>query len=201
MLLVSVFQNISQILKKVEPNLKNKKITYIPTASKVEKLGFFVKIGKWKLKRLGLLVDELDISTASYETIKKKLESHDYIYVSGGNTFFLLQELKRTGADELMIAEINKGKFYIGESAGAIVAAPTIEYSSEMDDKTKALSLTEYSGLNLIEFYIVPHAENWKFKKAVAKIVNNYSNKLKLKVINDKQAIFVEGKKVRILKK
>ena len=201
LLLVSMFQNVAQIVKKVEPDLKNKKITFIPTASKVEKLGFFVKISKWKLKRLGLIVDELEIANASYETIKEKLQNNDYIYVSGGNTFYLLQELKRTGADRLIIEEIYKGKLYIGESAGAIIVAPTIDYSTEMDDKSKAPSLTEYTGLNLVDFYVVPHAEHWEFKKAVAKIIASYSNKLKLKVINDNQAIFVEGEKVNILEK
>ncbi|MCC0646721.1 Type 1 glutamine amidotransferase-like domain-containing protein [Clostridioides sp. ZZV15-6598] len=201
MLLVSMFQNVSNILKTVEPNLKNKTVTYIPTASTVERLGFFVRIGKWRLKRLGLIVDELEISTSTYETIKDKLEKNDYIYVTGGNTFFLLQELKRTGADKLLIEEINKGKFYIGESAGAIVVAPNIEYSSEMDDIEKAPSLKDYSGLNLIDFYVVPHFQNWEFGKSVEKIVNAYSKTLELKNINDNQAILIENDSIRILDK
>ena len=128
MLLVSMFQNVGDILKTIEPNLKNKTVTFIPTASLAEKLGFFVKIGKWRLKRMGLKVEELEISSSSYETIKSKLEKNDIIYISGGNTFFLLQELKRTGADKLLIKEINNGKLYIGESAGAIAVAPDIRY-------------------------------------------------------------------------
>ena len=95
MLLVSMFQNVGDILKTIEPNLKNKTVTFIPTASLAEKLGFFVKIGKWRLKRMGLKVEELEISSSSYETIKSKLEKNDIIYISGGNTFFLLQELKK----------------------------------------------------------------------------------------------------------
>lgn len=138
MLLVSMFQNVTGILKKVEPELKNKTVTYIPTASKAEKLGFFVKIGKWTLRRLGLTVDELDIYSASYETAKSKLEKNDIIYVAGGNTFYLLQELKRTGTDKLLADEINKGKLYIGESAGAILTAPDIGYSAEMDNVGKS---------------------------------------------------------------
>lgn len=79
MLLVSMFQNVSKLLKIVEPDLKNKTVTYIPTASTVEKLGFFVNIGKWKLKKLGLIIDELEISTASYMDIVNKIEKNDYI--------------------------------------------------------------------------------------------------------------------------
>ena len=201
MLLVSMFQNVSSLLKTVEPDLKGKTVTYIPTASTVEKLGFFVKIGKWGLRRLGLTVDELEIATSDYETIKSKLQKNDYIYVTGGNTFFLLQELKRTGADKILAEEVEKGKLYIGESAGAIVVSPDIEYSSAMDHAEKAPGLKEYSGLNLIDFYVVPHAGNWEFGKAAEKIADEYSSKLELKVINDNQALWVEGSNVRILGK
>ncbi len=47
---------------------------------------------------MGLIVDELEISTAIYSDIVNKLERNDFIYVSGGNTFFLLQEMNRSGA-------------------------------------------------------------------------------------------------------
>lgn len=50
MLLVSMFQNVSKLLKIVEPDLKNKTVTYIPTASTVEKLGFFCKYRKMEIK-------------------------------------------------------------------------------------------------------------------------------------------------------
>lgn len=199
LLLVSIFQNITDILSSVEPNLKNKTVTYIPTASVVEKLGFFVKIGRWKLKRMGLIVDELEISTASFDTIKNKLEKNDFIYVTGGNTFFLLQELKRTGADQVLVQEINKGKLYIGESAGAIVVAPDIRYSAEMDHIEKAPELKDYSGLNVVDFYVVPHYKNWEMGKAAEQIINHYEKSLNLKVISDKQAVYVKGSEVEVL--
>lgn len=199
MLLVSMFQNVASLLKTVEPNLKGKTVTYIPTASMVEKLGFFVKISKWKLKRLGLTVDELEISASSYETIVRKLQHNDFIYVTGGNTFYLLQELRRTGADKVLIQEICKGKLYIGESAGAIVVSPDIWYSAEMDCAEKAPDLKNYAGLDIIDFYTVPHFKNWEMGKAALKIINAYSDSLDLKIISDNQAILVEDNEVRIL--
>lgn len=201
MLLVSMFQNVASLLRDIEPNLKNKTVTYIPTASMVEKLGFFVKIGKWKLKRLGLTVDELEISASSYETIVNKLTRNDVIYITGGNTFFLLQELKRTGADKVLVQEIRKGKLYIGESAGAIVVSPHIGYSAEMDCVEKAPELSDYSGLNVVDFYVVPHYENWEMGKAAQKILDTYSGRLDLKAIKDNQAILIEGNTVKILQK
>ncbi len=81
LLLVSMFQYISSALKSIEPDLKGKTVTFIPTASKTEKWGFFVNIGKWMLKGMGLTVDELNVSQCSYETIKAKLRKNDYIYI------------------------------------------------------------------------------------------------------------------------
>ena len=40
MLLVSMFQNVGDILKTIEPNLKNKTVTFIPTASLARKIRF-----------------------------------------------------------------------------------------------------------------------------------------------------------------
>lgn len=196
-----MFQNVAYLLKAVEPDLKHKTVTYIPTASLVEKFGFFVKIGKWKLKRLGLTVDELEISTSSYETIVDKLTKNNFIYVTGGNTFFLLQELRKSGADKVLIQEVNKGKLYIGESAGAIIAAPDIEYSSEMDCIEKAPDLKDYTGLGLVDFYVVPHDKNWEMGKAADKIREMYDGILDLKIICDNQAVSIRGDEVTVLGK
>lgn len=201
MLLVSMFQNVAKLLKTIEPDLKNKTITYIPTASIVEKFGFFVKLEKWKLKQLGLIVDELEISTSNYETAVNKLKKNDFIYITGGNTFFLLQEIRRIGVDEVLVQEINKGKLYIGESAGAIIVAPDISYSIEMDNPEKAPDLSNYTGLGLVNFNVVPHYKNWEMGKSAERIINMYTTRLDLIVINDNQAVFVNDDEVKILNK
>ncbi|MFQ8705052.1 MAG: Type 1 glutamine amidotransferase-like domain-containing protein [Thomasclavelia sp.] len=83
------------------------------------------------------------------------------MYIIGGNIFFLLHELRKIGADKIIIQEINKGKLYIGESAGAIIIAPNISYSAEMDVLEKAFDLSDYTGLNLIDFNVVLHYDNY----------------------------------------
>lgn len=99
--LSSLFKNVTKLFTKfVDESLTGKTITFIPTAANTEKLGFHVKYSKKILSKMGLIVDELDISTASEREITNKLQNNDYIYVGGGNTFFLLQEMQRTGAGE-----------------------------------------------------------------------------------------------------
>ncbi|MFW2577962.1 peptidase E [Aliarcobacter butzleri] len=194
--LASSFKDVANIFADFEKDLKGKRVTFIPTASKVEKVVFYVNSGKKALQKLGLIIDELDISTASNDEINSKLRNNDFIYITGGNTFFLLQELKKIGADKIIIDEINKGKLYIGESAGAIVTSANVEYAKRMDDVKKAPNLTEFSGLNLVDFYVIPHYTNFPFEKTVEKIIEDYSSKLNLSPISNKDAILVVDNKI-----
>lgn len=194
--LASSFKDVANIFADFEKDLKGKTVTFIPTASKVEKVVFYVNSGKKALQKLGLIIDELDISTASNDEINSKLINNDFIYITGGNTFFLLQELKKTGADKIIIDEINKGKLYIGESAGAIVTSANVEYAKRMDDVKKAPNLTEFNGLNLVDFYVIPHYTNFPFEKTVEKIIEDYSSKLNLSPISNKDAILVVDNKI-----
>ena len=198
MFLVSMFQNVSGLLKSVE-DVKGQTVTYIPIASKVEKLGFFVRIGKWALRFSGMKVEELDIGKATYEQSKATLAKNEIIYIAGGNTFFLLQELRRTRTDQLIIEEVRKGKLYIGESAGAIVVCPDIGYSAVMDDPKQAPDLTDYAGLDLIDFYVVPHYQNREFKDAADKMVQSNEDQKETVAIKDHQAIWINDDDRKIL--
>ena len=75
--------------------LQGKVVTFIPTASTPESYKEYVKLGQESLEELGLKVTPLDVATASSEEIRSTLSEGDLIYISGGNTFYLLQELKQ----------------------------------------------------------------------------------------------------------
>ena len=198
--LSSSFSEVASILPEFEPNLKNKKVTFIYTASTVEDVNFYVEDGKKELENLGIIVDKLDISSSKKSEIELKLSNIDFIYISGGNTFYLLQELKRTGIDKIIINEVKFGKLYIGESAGSIILAPNIEYSKYMDDISKAPFLNSYDSLNLIDFYILPHNNEFPFEESTKKISDEYSSKVNLVKINNSEVILFSDEKFEIKK-
>ena len=200
--LASSFKDVSGIFEKfANEDLKGKTVTFIPTASLPEAVKFYVGAGRKALIKLGLTVDELEVSKATAEEISRKLKENDYIYVTGGNTFFLLQELKKTGADKIIAEQINLGKLYIGESAGAMIVSPNIEYVKDMDSIKKAPELDTLSALSVVDFYPVPHYTNFPFKKAVEKIIAKYETDLKLYPISNTQAILVNRGEVRVYNK
>lgn len=178
--LVSSFKDVADKFTAFEKNLKGKRVTFIPTASNVEKVVFYVNQGRAALEEMGLIIDELELSTANAKDIHTKIKNNDFIYVTGGNTFYLLQELKRTGADKLIIDAIHSGKLYIGESAGAIIVSANIAYVQGMDSIKKTPNIENLDALGLVEFYAVPHYTNSPFKKIVQKIIDTYSSTLNL---------------------
>ena len=197
--LASSFKDVASIFEKfANEDLKRKTVAFIPTASIPESYKAYVGAGRKALEKLGLTVDELEISKATAEEIATKLKQTDYIYVTGGNTFYLLQELKRTEADKVIIEQINLGKLYIGESAGCMVVSPDIEYAKGLDDCEKAPDLDEFSALKIIDFYPLPHYTNFPFKKAVEKTIVKYESNLTLYPISNSQAILVNGTDIKV---
>ena len=51
---------------------------------------------------------KIDISTEAYLTIQSVFEDADVIYFTGGNSFFLMDQLRKTGTDELLKQELAK---------------------------------------------------------------------------------------------
>ncbi len=191
--LSSLFSGVRPLFEKYAgESLAGKRVAFIPTAARHEAINFYVKDGKKLLSQIGLTVNELEVSTAPGTEVSRILKAADVVYISGGNTFFLLQELKKSGADQLIIDHINSGKLYIGESAGSVILAPDIEYVKAMDDCRTAPELPDFASLSILDFYPLPHYKNFPFIKAGNKVVRDYGNALPLVPFNNKQAIIVD---------
>ncbi len=156
--------------------LDDKKIAFIPTASLHEGYTGYVGSARKLLKKLGAAVTEINISTEAYSTIRSVFEDADIIYFTGGNSFLLIDQLRKTGTDELLKKELANGKLMIGESAGAIICAPTIKYIEQMDEKPEDYSQEDDAGLDLIDFYVLPHYLTAPFKKVTEKIMTEFSD-------------------------
>lgn len=198
--LASSFSEVASLFPKFAgEEIKGKRITFIPTASLVEEVRFYVDDDRKAFEELGIIVEELEITAASPDKILEVLNRNDYIFVSGGNTFYLLQELRRKGADILITEQIHAGKLYIGTSAGSIILCPDIEFVKEMDYNHTAPELQSFTGLNIVDFYILPHYLDFPFEEITQNIVKKYGKKLDLRPISNKQVITIAGNRIEIL--
>lgn len=192
--------HFSQVGNLIKEEIENKKVVFIPTASINEGYTGYVGSARKLLKKMGANLTEMDISKEDFKTIEAVFEETDVIYFTGGNSFFLIDQLRKTGVDKLLKKELKKGKLMIGESAGSVICAPSISYIEIMDEKPEDYSQIDDNGLNLIDFYVLPHYLTSPFKKITATILKKFSD-LKICPINNHQAIMVNGKESKIIEK
>lgn len=89
--LSSSFSDVSDLFSNcINEDVKGKRVTFIPTASIYEEVNFYVEAGKQALKNLGLIVDELEISTASSQEIKQKARTKSLYLCDRGKYVFLI---------------------------------------------------------------------------------------------------------------
>lgn len=88
-----------------------------------------------------------------YPNPQKAIEETDAIVVGGGNTFQLLKMMYQEGLLEIIRSRVLKGLPYVGWSAGANVACPTICTTNDMP----VTEPPSFEALNLVPFQINPH--------------------------------------------
>ncbi len=122
----------------------------------------------------------------------------DVIYMLGGGTFSILKQLRKTGVDKFITKSVKNNAFFLGISAGSIIAGPNIEsagWGSEADDND--VNLKNLVGLELTNIVVFPHYED-KLKKEIAE----FQKKVNYKIIpiKDSEAVWIDGKKIKKIK-
>ena len=97
-------------------NKDNPKLLFISIASSHPE-EYFNGI-KEVFEKLGCTVSHLDINKA-HEEIKNEILNTDIIYIGGGNTKYLVEQLKVKEIDKLLIQAYNNGIVCSGLSAGS----------------------------------------------------------------------------------
>jgi dipeptidase E len=175
-------------------------VAFIPTAGDVYENPSFVEEDYTKLQELGYNVKIIRLQGKKIDTLRSELHGCTVIFVAGGNTFYLLQEAKKSGFDTLVIDFVKKGGTYIGSSAGSVLVGKSVELVKSLDDPTQAPELVSYDGIGLIPEVVLPHAGNPKYAEKYHKILATYGKKYKIIQLTDTQVYVVDGKsKPRIL--
>jgi len=178
---------------------KKLRVAFIPTAADLYTEKQWMYDDRNKLIEMGFDVFDVDIKNKTEEKLLKELKNIDILFVSGGNTYFLLEKILQSGFDRVIKKLINQGVIYIGSSAGSVLACPTIEFIEDLDDRSEA-NLSTFTGLGLVDFLILPHYGDPKYDVRLNKIINKWKNKgYKIITLTNDQAIIVEGDSQKIV--
>lgn len=179
---------------------ENDTIGFIPTASELDEDRWYTEKDREDLIEMKFNVIVIDISKLTKQEIVEKLNNVNAIYISGGNCFYLLQQLKIKDVLQEII-EFANNKIYIGLSAGACIACPSIEYLERLDDKSQAPLLNNYKAMNLVDFYILPHYRSKeKYTKLSDEIEKEYKNYKFIKLSNEQAIIIKNDNSYKIIK-
>jgi len=175
-------------------------VAFIPTAADFDENKSYVDLDRNKLLELGFKVSDINIAEMTENYLQKRLEKADIIFVSGGNTFYLLEKSISSGFDKIVKRLVERGVYYIGSSAGSVLAGRKIEHVKLLDNAELASNLKIYDGLKLIDAMILPHYGNKKYEARMNQIVKNYAaQKNKIITLTDNQAVIVKDGKFRII--
>ena len=175
------------------------RVAFITTAADPYEDKSFVENDRDKLIELGLKVVDYDMKKKNKSKLLSDLRDFNVIFVSGGNTFYLLEKMRESGFDKIIKQLLSNGIIYIGSSAGSVVVGPSIEPIKSLDDPSIVKKLKSFKGLGLVDFVVLPHTDNKKYSLKTKKILKDYGADFKIVPLKDSQAVLVEEGEYRVL--
>ena len=183
-------------MKHLVPSLKGLRILCIVTASMKRILFQHIEFDLRYLIEKGAIVSLFDISGKTQEELRSLVQNFDLILFEGGDPFYLLDQIKKTGFDQLL-KEWIKDKPYVGVSAGSYIMQPSIEIPTWYHPKEEWDYLSDFSGINAVNFFFLVHSQ----KKNKEEIIKRAESEGKsLKIVNDGEAILVKDNTVEVIK-
>ena len=161
-----------RIINKEE--IKDKKVLYITTASDGEN----DSDKSWMDEEYETILD-LGFSKENIYEFKigqKEININDFdvIYMMGGNTFYLMDMIRKYNFDTVIKKAMDNGIIYIESSAGSIILGNSVEYALPFDENN--VDLKDFSGLRIVDGIIIPHAN--RKEEFISKVKENIGEKL-----------------------
>ncbi|ELP5691554.1 Type 1 glutamine amidotransferase-like domain-containing protein [Enterobacter ludwigii] len=156
---------------------------------------------KKDFESLGFEVEEIDLRNYfnRIEELKSYISKFGIFWATGGNTFNLRRAFKLSGMDLLLPGMLNGSDFiYGGFSAGACIMSPSLAGLNIVDNPEEIpFGYDEeiiWSGLNLVEYQIVPHYKSGSEDLAtMMQEIINYYDEINVRYIKltDEQSVVI----------
>lgn len=89
----------------------------------------------------------------SFDSPQQALKNGEAFFTGGGNTFLLVKQLHETGLMNILKEEVEKGKPYLGTSAGSNIGGLTMQTTNDMP----IVYPPSFETMGLIPFNLNPH--------------------------------------------
>lgn len=183
-------------LKLLGKKPKDARVCFVTTATIPEKNKWYLRKDRKRLLDLGFKLTGMDLRQENRESLSDKLKRFDVIYIEGGNTFYLLKYIRKSGFDKLIKSFLKKKGIYVGVSAGTLIAGLNIDSAKWKHADRNMVGLKDLTGLKLVPFGLAVHID-----KTNIETIKKCANKVDYSVIalSDKQAVLIKGKVKKIV--
>ena len=173
-----------EFYKVITKDVKDLKVLYITTAAdgEADPDKTWMEEEFQTILDLGILKENI----MEYKIGNKiNINEFDVVYMMGGNTFYLLDIIRKTGFDKNIEEFINSGKIYVGSSAGSEILGNSINVALGYDENN--VNMTDFTGLKIVDGLIIPHCNRKE----------DFINKLKDES-NEKLYLLYDGEGINI---
>ncbi len=193
-ILISTFRSM------VDKPLDQISLAFITTASNVEQDTTYMQNDIERLKNLTIQnIHFIDIASDEKDIWSQQMKNADVIYVEGGNTFYLLDEVRKSGF-ATVLKQCLDHSVYVGVSAGSILVTPTIAIAGVEPGDPNDVNLTDFTALGLVPFEVSPHTPDivlWENVEQYAQSTSHplyaYDNNCAIKVVDGKVEVVGGG--------
>lgn len=176
LILTSSFNTVAGELQEKSLLPKTASVAFIPTAGDPYSERPWIDADRKALVELGYSVTDIDLKGLAADSLEKEISIHNIIFVAGGNTTYLVEQSCASGFADLIHSFLEKGKLYIGSSAGSILAGPTVEpfVTEDIAELPKGFALTKSTCLHLVDYVVLPHDQVEQFSAEHDKIIKQH---------------------------
>lgn len=143
------------------------------------------------LEQHGLEVEVLDLDEVDLDAFGSPRDWH-VLAVSGGDPFYLLRRARESGFEDFARQAVTAGALYVGISAGAMVAGPSLEPASMVSPFTPEEG-QDLAGLHLTDTVVLPHHDHAGRAERHAAIVEHYRGYYAVELLADGEALVISS--------
>lgn len=187
LILTSSFHTVAQTLRAIGHLPEHAVVAFIPTAGDPYQERPWIDADRKALGVLGYETFDVDVKQTTAEQLARALAPATHIFVAGGNTTYLVFHAKKSGLFEVVRELVAEGRTYVGSSAGAILAGPTIEpfIPGDMADLPGGFLAPTPSALGLVDYVVLPHYPLYAAHND--KIAAAWSDRLRFEKLTDEE--------------
>ena len=130
--------------------------------------------------------------------VRIALRSADVIAVSGGDPFHVLAAARRTGFGHAARDALAAGAVYVGYSAGAMLAAPTLA-PLRLTSPFSPPPDMDLAGLGLADVLVLPHHDRRGRAERHAEAQRVFAGQVELVPLRDGELVIQDGSRITVL--